>query len=75
MIGIKVEISFSHKENLQLCGSEVVEAVKKDLEQYKALGGQGIVECTTHGLQRKAGLLRDLSREIGIHIIAGTGSR
>jgi len=44
-----------------------------ELLRYKAAGGNTIVENTVQGISRNALLLRDLSYQSGLNIIAGTG--
>lgn len=64
---------YSHKPNLQLNDAECEEAIINELKQFKKAGGGCIVECTTHGITRKAQFLHDLSVLTGVKIIAGTG--
>jgi predicted metal-dependent phosphotriesterase family hydrolase len=40
---------------------------------YKTSGGGTIVENTSYGIKRNIPLMQSLSRESGVHIIAGTG--
>lgn len=62
---------YSNRENLLLC--QETDAVKEELLHYKAAGGGTIVENTTTGIQRDMKTLKQLSKETGIHVIAGAG--
>ena len=64
---------YSHKENLQLNGTVCEEAIIAELQNFHSIGGGSIVECTTHGITRKAQFLHDASLLTGVNIIAGTG--
>lgn len=64
---------YSHEHNLKLNDKECEEAIMNEIKYFKTVGGGSIVECTTHGISRKAQFLRDVSLETGINIIAGTG--
>lgn len=64
---------YSHKDNIQLNGSECEEAVRQEVLNYRALGGGCIVEVTTHGIRRNAPFLESISRCTGVQIVAGTG--
>lgn len=64
---------YSHEPNLKLNDTECEDAIMKEVKYYKSVGGNSIVECTTHGISRKAQFLRDVSFETGVNIIAGTG--
>jgi hypothetical protein len=43
------------------------------MELYKQFGGGAIVENSSHGLQRNARFLKEVSQKTGVHVIAGTG--
>ncbi|XP_025109102.1 phosphotriesterase-related protein-like isoform X3 [Pomacea canaliculata] len=62
---------YSHLENLSLQGED--EAIIEEMKEYKALGGQAVVENTTTGLSRDVGFLKLVSDVSGVHIISGTG--
>ncbi|XP_058036894.1 phosphotriesterase-related protein isoform X3 [Ahaetulla prasina] len=62
---------YSHKENLLLY--EETDAVREELLHYKAAGGGSIVENTTTGIMRDVKILKQLSEETGVHVIAGAG--
>ncbi len=64
---------YSHKQNLQLNDPVCEEAIIAELKHFHSIGGGSIVECTTHGITRKAQFLRDASLLSGVNIIAGTG--
>jgi phosphotriesterase-related protein len=46
---------------------------RQELRIYKEEGGNTIVDQTVHGLNPNRELLREVSSDVGIHIIAGTG--
>lgn len=50
-----------------------VEAAIKELEFFKAAGGQAIVEMTTRDLGRAPDKLQAISEASGVHILAATG--
>ncbi len=52
---------------------EVFATIKKDLLDYKAAGGQTIVDCTGIGLGRDVEFSAALSRETGVNIVCSTG--
>jgi phosphotriesterase-related protein len=64
---------YSHQQNLHLNGTECEQAIIAEMKHYHSVGGGSIVECTTHGISRKAQFLHDVSLLTGVNIIAGTG--
>ncbi|EFX84407.1 hypothetical protein DAPPUDRAFT_187750 [Daphnia pulex] len=64
---------YSHQPNLHLNGTECEQAIIAEMKHYHSVGGGSIVECTTHGISRKAQFLYDVSLLTGVNIIAGTG--
>ena len=52
---------------------EAFEKIQSDLLDFKALGGQTIVDVSGIGIGRDVQLYGDLSRETGVHIVACTG--
>jgi phosphotriesterase-related protein len=64
---------YSHRSNLLLNDADCEEAIVTEMQNYKQLGGGSLVECTTHGIYRKAAFLREISQKTGLNIIAGTG--
>ncbi|XP_066508835.1 phosphotriesterase-related protein-like [Hoplias malabaricus] len=62
---------YSHKENLMLV--QETEAVKEELLNYKKAGGGTIVENTTTGISRNMHVMKQLSQDTGVHIVAGAG--
>ncbi|XP_049332565.1 phosphotriesterase-related protein [Astyanax mexicanus] len=62
---------YSHRENLLLAQEN--EAVKEELLSFKKAGGGTIVENTTTGITRNLPALRQLSKDTGVHIVAGAG--
>lgn len=64
---------YSSEYNLIFYDEETHKAVLDDLKIFKEFGGGTIVENSCHGLKRNLGLMQELSRETGVHVIAGTG--
>jgi phosphotriesterase-related protein len=64
---------YSHKPNLQLNDDECEQAIIAEMKHYHSVGGGSVVECTTHGISRKAQFLHNVSLLTGVNIIAGTG--
>lgn len=62
---------YSCHENLLLL--QETTAVREELLAYRKAGGGAIVENTTTGIQRDLPTLRQLSKDTGVHIIAGAG--
>lgn len=62
---------YSCHENLLLLQENA--AVREELLAYRKAGGGAIVENTTTGIQRDLPTLRQLSKDTGVHIIAGAG--
>lgn len=62
---------YSHRENLIFDDVDTQESVLEEMKFYKNNGGGSIVECTTFGRDLK--VLKSLSRESGVNIVAGTG--
>lgn len=50
-----------------------IEAVVDELSAVAALGGSGLLECTTPGVGRSPEVLQDVSRRSGMHIMMGCG--
>ena len=48
-------------------------AVLEDVKFYKKSGGGTIIENTNHGLKRDLALMQTVSRQTGVHVVAGTG--
>ncbi|XP_028831197.1 N-acetyltaurine hydrolase [Denticeps clupeoides] len=62
---------YSSQENLLLC--QETEAVREELLSFRRAGGGAIVENTTTGISRNLGILQQLSKDTGVHIVAGAG--
>lgn len=62
---------YSSHENLLL--HQETSAVREELLAYRKAGGGTIVENTTTGIERDLSILRQLSKNTGVHIIAGAG--
>lgn len=46
---------------------------RSELELYKESGGVTLVDQTSHGINPQPEVLRSLSQETGVHVVAGTG--
>ncbi|MFE0172823.1 phosphotriesterase [Streptomyces sp. NPDC059002] len=59
----------------QLPGQELdsVEGAAAELAEFRAAGGQSVVQWTPHGMGRHAARLPGLSRAAGVHVVAATG--
>ncbi|KAM3603962.1 uncharacterized protein V6R79_004624 [Siganus canaliculatus] len=62
---------YSCHENLLLL--QETAAVREELLAYRKAGGGTIVENTTTGIERDLPTLRHMSKETGVHIVAGAG--
>ncbi|XP_033221328.1 phosphotriesterase-related protein [Belonocnema kinseyi] len=71
-VGFIKQYPYSSSTNLQL-NSDSEEAVLQDVKLFKEHGGGTIVENTSHGIKRNIPFMKRVSRESGVHIIAGTG--
>ncbi|KAJ0178096.1 hypothetical protein K1T71_005919 [Dendrolimus kikuchii] len=72
-LGYIRQYPYSCHNNLLLNDKPARDAVEEDLCEFSSLDGGAIVENTTHGLGRDVTLYKTLSKETGVHIIAGTG--
>ncbi|XP_011635599.1 phosphotriesterase-related protein isoform X1 [Pogonomyrmex barbatus] len=72
-IGYIRQYPYSSLYNLKLNDGDAAKAVYKDMELFKEAGGGTIVENSSHGLKRDISLMRNVSRSMGINVIAGTG--
>ncbi|XP_041359471.1 phosphotriesterase-related protein-like isoform X2 [Gigantopelta aegis] len=64
---------YSCKDNLSLMEESTSEAIQKEMEFFKQNGGCSIVENTTTGIAPNYKFLQELSKTVGVNIIAGTG--
>lgn len=72
-LGFLRQYPYSSNYNLHFNDDETHEAVKKDVSLFKKLGGGTIVENTSHGLNRDLNLSYEVSKQTGVHVVAGTG--
>ncbi|XP_055551739.1 phosphotriesterase-related protein-like [Wyeomyia smithii] len=72
-VGYILQYPYSCRYNLILNDDDAQEAVQKDVNQYKKIGGSTIVENSSHGLSRDLKQLYNLSTTTDVHIVAGTG--
>ena len=61
---------YAVKDNLLL---DDMELAVEEVDRFKQAGGQSIVDCTSIGIRRDPGKLRELSLRTGVNIIAGSG--
>lgn len=64
---------YSHKSNIKFNDPSTTAAIANEMATYKKFGGGTIVENSTKGLNRNVNFMRELSKNHGVHIIAGTG--
>ena len=67
------QFPYAHKDNIILNDKGSEEAIMKSVSSFASAGGGCIVENSTRGLYRKSGFLREVSRQTGVHVVAGTG--
>lgn len=72
-LGVLRQYPYSSKYNLNFNDAAAMDAVMTDLQFYREFGGGTIVENSNYGLKRDIPFMKRLSKETGIHIIAGTG--
>ena len=72
-IGWIRQFPYAHKDNLIFNDKRSEEAVVESVSAFASAGGGCIVENSTKGLDRKSGFLREVSRQTGVHVVAGTG--
>jgi len=65
---------YSVPYNLKLDDADSKAVMVDEINYFKALGGRTIVENTTHGISRNIKLLKQLSLDTGVNIVAGTGN-
>ncbi|KOB77174.1 Phosphotriesterase-like protein, partial [Operophtera brumata] len=72
-VGYLRQYPYSWKSNLVLNDEGSRVAVLNDVLAYKKFGGGTIVENSTEGLQRDIAFYRQVSKQSGVHVVAGTG--
>ncbi|XP_076282792.1 phosphotriesterase-related protein [Lasioglossum baleicum] len=72
-LGFLRQYPYSSRYNLNFNDGDTINAVSEDVKLYREFGGGTIVENSNHGLKRDIELMRRVSRETGVNIIAGTG--
>ncbi len=50
-----------------------VDSVVEELQEFKALGGSGVVEMSNADMGRDIGVLKEVSQKVGVHVIAASG--
>ncbi|XP_078685693.1 N-acetyltaurine hydrolase-like [Branchiostoma floridae x Branchiostoma belcheri] len=70
-LGFIRQYPYSFSENLSLHGEE--NHMVEELKLFRKNGGSSIVECTTLGLNRDVGKLKQISMETGVNVICGAG--
>ncbi|XP_063705654.1 phosphotriesterase-related protein [Culicoides brevitarsis] len=71
-VGFVRQYPYASKFNLNFADNESLKGVKRDLELFKKFGGSAIVENSSIGLRTNLDL-KALSKEAGVHIVAGAG--
>ncbi len=69
-LGIVRRNPYAIKDNLIINNLEMA---VKETSLFSGLGGNTIVDCTSIGIHRDPQKLQTLSRDTGLHIVAGTG--
>ncbi|XP_068200518.1 phosphotriesterase-related protein [Palaemon carinicauda] len=64
---------YSHRPNLKFNDVSTTSAIEEEMAVYKKSGGGTIVENSTKGLNRNVNFMKDLTKNHGVHIVAGTG--
>lgn len=66
---------WEHMAGLVFDRARAFEKIKKDLLEFKRLGGQTLVDCTGMAMGRNVEFAQALSRSSGVHIVCCTGFR
>ncbi len=69
-LGVVRRNPYAIKDNLLIDDPEVTVA---EVNEFAALGGKTIVDCTSVGIHRDPGKLYEVARRTGLHLIAGCG--
>lgn len=72
-VGFVRQYPYASRYNIHFCDEDTHASVLNDVRQYVAWGGGCIVENSSHGLERNLPLMQSISRETGVHVVAGTG--
>nr|XP_003699732.1 PREDICTED: phosphotriesterase-related protein [Megachile rotundata] len=72
-IGLVKQYPYSNLYNLKYNDADTVEAIFEDVKLYREFGGGTIVENSNYGLNRDIPLMKRVSQETGVNVIAGTG--
>lgn len=72
-LGYVRQYPYGSKYNINYEDCDTHRAVMNDVKNYKKYGGGSIVENTTCGINRDLKLMYQVSKESGVHVIAGTG--
>ncbi|XP_076229012.1 phosphotriesterase-related protein [Nomia melanderi] len=72
-LGVLRQYPYSSKYNLNFNDEATMDAVLEDVKFYHEFGGGTIVENSNHGLKRNIPLMKKISKETGVNLIAGTG--
>lgn len=72
-LGFVRQYPYGSKYNINYEDCDTHRAVLEDVKIYKKCGGGSIVENTTCGINRDLKLMYQVSKETGVHVIAGTG--
>ncbi|XP_054015243.1 phosphotriesterase-related protein [Hylaeus anthracinus] len=72
-VGFVRQYPYSNLYNLMLNDKDSMDAVLEDMKLYREFGGGTIAENSNYGLKRDIMLMKKVSKETGVNIIAGTG--
>lgn len=72
-VGVLRQYPYSNQYNLAFNDKDALDAVLEDVEFFRECGGGTIVENSNYGLKRDIPLMKRVSEETGVNIIAGTG--
>lgn len=72
-VGFLKQYPYSSQYNVAFNDKDTADAVLEDLKFFRECGGGTIVENSNHGLNRNIALMKELSKQTGVNIIAGTG--
>ncbi|KAG7198950.1 hypothetical protein KM043_015913 [Ampulex compressa] len=72
-VGFLRQYPYSNFYNISFNDVDAANAVLEDAKLYFKFGGGTIVENSNHGLKRNVTLMKKVSQESGVNVIAGTG--
>ncbi|XP_034183370.1 phosphotriesterase-related protein [Osmia lignaria lignaria] len=72
-VGILKQYPYSSLYNLTFNDTDTIDAILEDVKLYREFGGGSIVENSNYGLNRDIPMMKRVSKESGVNVIAGTG--